>query len=145
MKKSVLSLFLLSFLACSAQKSQVFQTGDGAIRGYDPVEYFKEKTAVKGMKQFSYSWNGAEWHFVSDSNLLQFKASPEKYAPQYGGYCAYGLSEGHKAPTEPDAWSIINGKLYLNYNQKVRDLWRKDHQEKIDIADKNWPNIKDKE
>jgi hypothetical protein len=74
-----------------------------------------------------------------------FSKSPEKYAPQYGGYCAYGMSEGHKAPTDPNAWTIVNGKLYLNYSLDVKQKWNKNQMERIDQADKNWPQLKDKE
>ena len=78
-------------------------------------------------------------------NLNSFSKNPDKYVPQYGGYCAYGMSEGHKAPTDPDAWTIVDGKLYLNYNKDVRTKWREDEKGRIDKADKNWPELKDKE
>ncbi|HXB44544.1 MAG TPA: YHS domain-containing (seleno)protein, partial [Puia sp.] len=71
--------------------------------------------------------------------------NPAKYAPQYGGYCAYGLTGNHKAPTEPDAWTIIDGKLYLNYNKEVQGIWNKKQKEYISTADKNWPALKNKE
>ena len=73
-----------------------------------------------------------------------FKASPDKYAPQYGGYCAYGMANGYKATTEPDAWSIIGGKLYLNYDQDIQATWNKKQQEYIKKADTNWPGVKGK-
>ena len=71
-----------------------------------------------------------------------FKSNPAKYAPQYGGYCAYGTSEGHKAPTQPDAWSIVDGKLYLNYNKDVQSDWKKKQSELIEKANRNWPKVK---
>jgi predicted lipoprotein len=71
-----------------------------------------------------------------------FKANPEKYAPRYGGFCAYGTADGHKAPTSPDAWTIVDGKLYLNYDKSVQSLWKKDQQGYIQKADKNWPEVK---
>jgi YHS domain-containing protein len=146
MKNVVLSLFVaLTNLITSAQKSEVFTKSGTAINGYDPVAYFKEGQAAKGTDQFVYNWNGADWRFSNQQNLDSFKTSPQKFAPQYGGYCAYGMYEGHKAPTEPDAWTIVNGKLYFNYNLKVRELWRDKKEEKIETADKNWPGIKDKE
>ena len=137
--------FLVLSLAAMAQKSEVFIKGDAAIRGYDPVAYFKEGKPVMGSKQLSYQWKGANWYFANQENLNAFKASPEKYAPQYGGYCAYGLAEGHKAPTAPDAWTIVNGKLYLNYDKDVQSTWKKDQPKYIVTADKNWPNLKDKD
>ena len=147
MKKVIVSVslvFLIS-LAASAQKSEVFNTSDGAIHGYDPVAYFKEKKPVKGDKKYSLSWKSANWYFASQQNLDAFKANPGMYAPQYGGYCAYGLANGHKATTEPDAWLISDGKLYLNYNKDVQVKWKKNQAEYIETADKLWPGIKDKE
>ena len=149
MKQIILTCGLLFSMASFAytQKSQIFKTDDGAIRGYDPVAYFKSGKAEKGNDEFTFKWNDASWHFVSKENLDAFKASPEKYAPQYGGYCAYGASDGdgHKAPTQPEeAWTILNGKLYLNYNKDVKVLWDKDRPGFIKKADKNWPAIKDK-
>ena len=77
--------------------------------------------------------------------MVLYKASPEKYAPQYGGYCAYGLADGHKAPTDPTAWTISDGKLYLNYNKDVQTSWLKDKNNYIIVANKKWPGLKDKE
>lgn len=125
-----------------AQSGEVFTTEEGAIRGYDPVAYFKEGMPVKGKKEFSITWNNAVWLFSSKQNLETFQSAPEKFAPQYGGYCAYGTSEGHKAPTEPDAFTIVNGKLYLNYNNDVKATWSENRQERIEKADKNWPMVK---
>ena len=147
MKKVIVSMSLLFFisLAAVAQKSEVFSPSDGAIHGYDPVAYFKESKPVKGDKKYSLSWNSATWYFASQQNLDAFKADPGKYAPQYGGYCAYGLANGHKATTEPDAWLISDGKLYLNYDKDVQVKWQKKQTEYIQTADKIWPEIKDKE
>jgi len=148
MKKVIVSMgFLLCVsLGVLAQKSAVFIAPEGgAIHGYDPVAYFKESKAVKGDKKFSYTWNSADWYFASQQNLDTFKASPEKYAPQYGGYCAYGMADGHKAPTEPEAWLIADGKLYFNYNKTVQAMWKNKQAAYIQTADKIWPIIKDKE
>ncbi len=134
------ALFLLSVPAL-AQKSEVFISETGAIRGYDPVAYFTQGQPVKGTKQLTYTWKGAAWHFANPENLKAFKANPAKYAPQYGGYCAYGTSKGYKAPTEPDAWTIVNDKLYLNYNKKVKETWSKDKAGYIKKADANWPEV----
>src|SRR4051794_24482298 len=147
MKRVIIMLdaFLVLSVAVVAQKSEVFIEGDAAIRGYDPVAYFKAGKPVMGSKQFSYQWKGANWYFANQEDLDAFKAAPEKYAPQYGGYCAYGLSQGHKSTTEPDVWTIVNGKLYLNYDKDVQSTWKKDRDKYIVTADKNWPNLKDKE
>ena len=141
----MLGTFLVLSVAVMAQKYEVFIKGDAAIRGYDPVAYFKAGKPVMGSKQFSYQWKGANWYFANQEDLDAFKAAPEKYAPQYGGYCAYGLSQGHKATTEPDAWTIVNGKLYLNYDKDVQSTWKKGRDMYIVTADKNWPDLKDKE
>jgi len=143
MKKLLTALFAFVALAqVLAQSSEVFVTDEGAIQGYDAVAYFKEGKPLKGKSEFSTLWNGAQWSFSSKQNLEMFKSNPEKYAPQYGGYCAYGTSEGHKAPTQPDAFTIVNGKLYLNYNKDVRTEWSKNKKERILQADKNWPTVK---
>jgi len=136
---------ILLSTALQAQKSPVFIEGKAAIRGYDAVAYFTEHKPVKGNKNFSYEWNGADWYFSNNANLDSFKTHPQKYAPQFGGYCAYGTAEGHKAPTDPFAWTIINGKLYLNYNKEVQSLWKQKQDEYIENAEKNWPQLKDKE
>lgn len=147
MKKLVLVAAMALFVSAQlkAQKAEVFSASSQAIRGYDPVAYFTEGKPVKGNKEFSYQWNDANWYFSSKADLDSFKKNPEKYAPQYGGYCAYGCSEGHKAPTDPNAWTIIDGKLYFNYSLKVKELWVKNTGERIAQADKIWPTIKDKE
>ena len=127
MKKVVilLSIAVLVSSPLFAQKSATFIQSGKAIRGYDPVAYFTESKAVKGDEKLVFKWNNADWYFSSQKNLDLFKANPGKYAPQYGGYCAYGLSNGYKAPTDADAWTIENGKLYLNYNLDVREEWNK--------------------
>jgi YHS domain-containing protein len=113
-----------------------------AIQGYDPVAYFKQAMPVSGRPEYSYKWKGAVWQFSSQMNLDDFKANPEKFAPQFGGYCAYGMAEGHKAPTSYDAWTILDGKLYLNYNKNVQGLWNMDRAGNIEKAVKNWPTVK---
>lgn len=147
MKKVIVSVCVLFFIsiAASAQKSEVFTTSDGAIQGYDPVAYFSEHKPVKGDKKYSLSWKSANWYFVNQQNLEAFKSNPVMYAPQYGGYCAYGLANGHKATTEPDAWLISDGKLYLNYNKDVQVKWKQKQSDYIQTADKIWPGLKDKE
>ncbi len=138
---SVAILLLLLTVPVFAQKSPVFVTDAGAIRGYDPVAYFTQSKPVKGTPELKYAWKGADWHFASKENLDAFKADPEKYAPQYGGYCAYGTSSGYKAPTEAGAWTIVDNKLYLNYNRKVKETWSKDTPGYIKKADANWPQV----
>ena len=138
-------LVLFSMTTAFAQQSPVFAPAGKAIRGYDPVAYFTDSKPVLGDSTLSYTYQGANWYFANATNRDTFKADPDKYAPQYGGYCAYGTSQGHKAPTEADAWTINDGKLYFNYNKKVQTLWNKDRTGNISKADTNWPTIKDKD
>lgn len=146
MKKLVKYLVLVTVIAVACGKknnavSEVFTTPQGAIHGYDPVSYF-EGSPAKGDSNYSYLWKGATWYFANDKNLSMFKSDPEKYAPQFGGYCAYGMANGYKAATEPDAWTIIEDKLYFNYNVDVRSKWNENRDALIKDADSNWPTVK---
>lgn len=138
---TTLVLLMVSTVTSLAQQS-IFISQGSAIHGYDPVAYFTASKAVKGSPEFSFQWKAATWYFSSQKNLDSFKADPEKYAPQYGGYCAYGASNGYKAPTEPEAWSIVNGKLYLNYNVEVRKDWIAEQEERIKRADEYWEGLR---
>jgi len=138
------SLFLAVALTVFALRpalaaDPVFAPGGVAINGYDPVAYFGEGKPVKGDRQFSLKWNDAEWRFASAANREAFKASPEKYAPQYGGFCAYGVAQGYAVKTEPEAWKIVDGKLYLNYSRSVQETWNKDIPGYVATADRKWP------
>ena len=118
------------------------QTGESlAIRGYDPVAYFTESAPVEGSSTYEYEWNGAIWRFSSAANKELFANNPDAYAPQYGGYCAKALSEGNMASTVPEAWEIVDGKLYLNYSLDVQQQWQEDIPGNITKADAKWPNI----
>src|SRR5258706_5722849 len=97
------SSLITVFVPLLAQQPEIFSTEDGAIRGYDAVAYFKEGKAVKGKKELGVTWGDANWNFSTQENLETFKSNPAKYAPQYGGYCAYGNLESHKAHTQTDA------------------------------------------
>jgi YHS domain-containing protein len=119
----------------------VFAPNGIAILGTDPVVYFTEGQAAKGDPAFAHDWNGATWHFVSATNRDRFAVDPELYAPQYGGYCAYAVSQGYTADTDPEAWKIVGGKLYLNYSTAVKLLWQARQDHFIAQADKNWPNL----
>ena len=116
---------------------------DLAVGGYDPVAYFTEGQPLEGSGDFELEWNGATWRFASQANLEAFKAEPEAYAPQYGGYCAWAVAQGYTASTVPEAWHITDGKLYLNYSLGVRDTWRQDIPGHIAKADGNWPKVLD--
>ncbi len=112
-----------------------------AIRGYDPVAYFSQAKAVKGSSDFKFEWNEATWHFSSQDNLNLFKSNPDKYAPQYGGYCAWAVSKGYTAKIDPNAWHIFEDKLYLNYSKSVQQTWQQDIPGNVTKADMNWPKL----
>lgn len=117
---------------------------DGAIGGADVVAYYSLKQgddAVMGDKAFSYDYMGASWRFSSAENRDLFAANPEKYLPQYGGYCAFAVSKGFTKPVDPDYWHIVDGKLYLNYNFFADRKWRNDRAAAIAQGDVNWPNV----
>lgn len=142
MKHITFVLLLVLPFFIQAQTAEIFTTDAGAIQGYDAVAYFTESKPVKGLKEFAFTYKDETWYFASADHLQKFKAAPEKYTPQYGGYCAYGMSRGYKAKTDPEAWTIVDGKLYLNYNLDVRKTWNEKQSELIDKANTNWPTVK---
>ena len=136
-------VFILMGVACNAQQpSEVFAPSGKAINGYDAVAFFTDSMPVKGTDNFTFQWKDVNWYFASQKNLDAFKAAPETYAPQYGGYCAYGTSQGHKAPTKPETFTIVDGRLYFNYNNSVKKAWDKDRPALITKADAAWPEVK---
>lgn len=138
-------LLLVVVVAPAARAGDAIFTRDGvAIRGSDPVAYFTDGHPAKGNPAITYKWMGATWQFATAAHRDAFAANPTKYAPQYGGYCAYAVSEGSTAPIDPAAWTIVNGKLYLNYSLGVRRMWRSDEPGNITKANRNWPGIKAK-
>lgn len=146
MKKLIIliAVLLTAFFTANAQKSEIFVSSGKAIKGFDPVAFFKDAKAVKGKDSLTFTYKNATWLFANAENLEAFKSSPEKFEPQYGGYCAYGTANGYKAPTQTDTWTIADGKLYFNYNQKVKEAWSKQQAALIEKANANWPLIKDK-
>ena len=132
--------------ACSAADAVALNIDESgsALKGYDAVAYFAVNNAVKGDAKYAYVWNGAKWLFSSEENMNKFKADPEAYAPQFGGYCAYAVSEGYTADADPEAWKVVDGKLYLNYNLDVQKTWEKNEAERIENGKKNWQQFKTK-
>jgi hypothetical protein len=116
---------------------------DVAIKGYDTVAYFTKGKATKGSEEFQHSWQDAQWHFTSANHRDLFTANPERYAPRYGGYCALGLAAGEYADSDPEAWTIVDGKLYLNNTKGFREVWRKAPEAHIGNAEYNWENNRD--
>ncbi len=129
-------------LAMQASFAGEFFEVDGlALRGYDPVAYFEAARPTRGLKEFSHRYQGSTFLFSSAANRGKFAADPAKYAPQYGGYCALGTANGYKVRTEPDAFKVVDGKLYFNYNRKVLELWMQDEPGYISRANRNWPEV----
>jgi YHS domain-containing protein len=113
--------------------------GNQAVDGYDVISYWQNGEPMEGKKQFSTEYKGATWLFSSAENKATFIADPGKFAPKYGGYCAYAASQGYVADADPLAWEIYQGNLYLNYNKSIREQWRQDREGHIASADTNWP------
>ena len=112
-----------------------------AVSGYDAVAYFTEGKPVKGSKKFQTEYMDTKWRFSSQENLDKFLADPTRYAPQYGGYCAWAMAGGYKASGDPDQWKIVDGKLYLNYDAKIKAKWEVDIPGFIEKADVNYPEV----
>lgn len=112
-----------------------------AIHGTDPVAYFTEGAAVTGSPEYTYDWGNATWQFASAENRDLFAANPRQYAPEYGGFCAWAVSQGYTASIDPNAWRIVEGRLYLNYSPGVQRQWEQDIPGNISKADANWPGL----
>ena len=126
-----------------AGEREVFSNGGVAISGYDPVAYFTEGRPVKGDAAHALMWHGATWYFVNAATMEAFEMNPLAYAPQYGGYCAYAMTKGAIAPTVPEAFSVVGGRLYLNYSTEVRTIWARDIPDNIALADAHWAGVLD--
>jgi YHS domain-containing protein len=146
-KKSLATTALLVFVLGAASLAQtglppIYKTkGNLALSGYDAVSYFKDGKPVVGRAEFTYNWMDAVWRFASAENRDAFAKEPEKFAPQYGGYCAFGTSQGHLVPGDPQAWKVVDDKLYLNYNKDVQKFWLEDVPGNIQKANDNWPKL----
>jgi hypothetical protein len=113
-----------------------------AIKGYDPVAYFTPGQPTPGSADITYDWDGARWPFANTANRDQFQRNPDAYAPQYGGYCALGMTTGNRGEVNPEVWAIVDGKLYLNYERSGHDEWRENQAANIAQADQNWAKLK---
>jgi YHS domain-containing protein len=148
-KHSVFQSMLCKFIAvmvtsvlfgCSAMAGEFYEKEGVAIKGYDPVAFFKENKPVLGLPEHKAEFKGSVFYFASQANRDAFTAEPVKYAPQYGGFCAFGMTNGYKAATDPQTFTIVEDKLYLNYNHEVKKLWSAEIPSFIAKADKNWPD-----
>ncbi len=138
---AVLALFMVTGTAAADVVNQT-TFGGVAIDGYDPVAYFTEGKPVEGSSDHVFEWMDAEWHFANAEHRAMFAADPETYAPAYGGYCAWAVSQGYTADIDPDAWRIVDGRLYLNYSRDIQKRWETDIVGHIRAGDANWPEIK---
>ncbi len=130
-----------------AQRAEVFQSGrerfgaNLAVGGYDTVAYHTQKQAIVGNPAFRVSWKGAEWRFATAEARDQFVTEPEKYAPQFGGYCAFAVAYGSTAAGDPKLFTLVDGKVYLNLNESVQSTWQRDQANLIKRAEQNWPKV----
>jgi hypothetical protein len=118
--------------------------GELALRGHDAVAYWTEGRPALGTAHFEHRWNGAVWRFATAANRDAFAKDPARYAPEFGGYCAYAVSRGYTADADPSAWRIVDGRLYLNYSRRVQALWEQDIQGNIAKGRSNWPAVLDR-
>ena len=143
---AAMPLFAATATPALAKEAPVFSASAGhiAVSGYDPVAYFVAGKPVKGDGKISTAYNGATWVFASEANRALFVANPAQYAPQFGGYCSWAVSQGYTASTDPNAWKIVDGKLYLNYSLEIAEKWKKDIPGNIAKANANWPKVLEK-
>ena len=150
--RTPLAVLLLSLCAGFSVSAAAAETavnkslfGGLAIDGYDTVAYHLEQRPVQGKSEFRHQWNGATWQFASAANLKRFAAEPARYAPQYGGYCAYAVAAKNElVGIDPDAYTLVDGKLYLNYSKKIRAQWEASRAQFITQGDRNWPALSTK-
>ena len=147
-RRSLLAAALvLSPLAAQAKSNEIY-TGwlsSSAVGGYDPVAYFTEGKPVAGNSAITHQWKGTTWRFSSEKNRDLFKAEPAKYAPQYGGYCAWAVSQGYTAKGDPNHWKIVGGKLLPELRRQACSAnWEQDIPGHITNANRNWPKVLEK-
>ena len=141
MTRLLSALLPMVLLGGNAVAGEFFEEGGVAVRGYDVVAYFSDGKPVRGSPEHQTEYKGSTFHFASKANRDAFSADPAKYAPQYGGFCAFGVSGGYKAATDPAAFTVVNGKLYLNYNRDVQGKWSADIPGFVAKADWTWPAV----
>ncbi len=142
-KLVVLVLFLLGMpLFAQNTKTLLNLDKDGvAIQGYDPVAFFTQNKPVKGRADFQSTYKGAKYYFASAEDKATFDANPAKYEPQFGGFCAYGVSRGHTAPIKIEAFQIVNGRLLMQYDLDIKNDFNKEQSGNLTKADQNWPGL----
>lgn len=148
MKKSAIIVVVLALLSIAVSMflpwyfqvntGEVYSVDGVALSGTDPVAYFTDKQSVKGNATITHTYKDATWHFSNAENREMFAANPNKYVPAYGGYCSYGMAYGGQYPTVPEAWVIVDGRLYLNYSKDMQSRWTEDQAKLIKAANDNW-------
>ena len=141
---TVLSLVVATGISGAAHALDEVYTGffsNLAVGGYDPVAYFADGMPLRGSSEHTYDWKGVTWQFAKARNRELFQADPDKYAPAYGGYCAYAVANGATAPGDPEVWRVVDGRLYLNVNRTIQNEWQKDIPGFVRSADANWPQL----
>lgn len=124
-----------------AQERPMFYANSGvAISGYDAVSYFQLGTPMQGRPDIALVWKGARWQFESEENRDRFERNPRAFAPQFGGYCAYAMMQGQLSSTDPLAWQIVKGKLYLTHSAEIEQIWKQNVSQNIRRADAHWPS-----
>ena len=137
----LLAVLALLTAGAAAHAGEFFEKDGAAIRGYDPVAYFTDRKAVKGSRAYKAEYGKSVFHFATQANRDTFPADPARYAPQYNGFCAFGVAGGYKAAIDPAAFSVVDNKLYLNYNRDVQKKWSADIPGFVAKAEKNWPKV----
>lgn len=137
------AILLSAALTTASLAQEIFTKGNSslALEGFDAVSYFVSGKPVAGQANLSTQYKGVTWRFASADNLAAFKANPRKYAPQYGGHCAWGTARGYAVRGDPKVWRIVSGKLYLNYNRSVQNKWNRDINGYISKGNRNWPAV----
>ncbi len=138
---SAVTAFACATGALAQSVPMFFSTGGVAISGFDAVSYFDEAKPRLGNADHSLMWKGAIWHFATAENRELFERNPRAYAPQFGGYCAYAMILGQLSSTDPDAWKIVNNRLYLTHSPQIERIWAKNEAENIALAENHWPAV----
>ena len=147
-RRTALGLFLAAPIGLTfsrpalAAAPEVFAEGGIALRGADPVAYFTSGAPAIGATEHALMWRGVEWRFADAANMEAFEMDPDRYFPAYGGHCAYAMSQGHIAPTVPEAWTIHDDRLFLNYSTEVRAIWQGDIAGNVVKADRHWTDLR---
>lgn len=139
--KAAILVASLTWSLGAAADGRIFTRDGLAIGGTDPVAYFTEDRPVAGSPDYQLEWHEATWQFASAEHRDRFEADPEAYAPQYGGWCAWAAARGEAASTVPEAWKVVDDKLYLNYSRFIQWRWERDIPGYIEAADAHWPDI----